>query len=288
MTTQSKTAFGAARGQSIKLLDPRPPSQGGRVIFVGYDTEDDPEHILWSKTARNSKPDPAFAEEIDERGVIEPVLVRANGLNAEIIFGRRRLLALRLCNERRIERGDDIRALPALTFRGTDAELLELLMAENSHREDEDPIELARQANRLLQLRPKAKVALAANVSVATLDMRLKLLDLSPKVQQRVRNREIAPTAAVGLVKLSFDEQEKQLDELLEKQRVNGVKPTQREVTRTVNPDKALKPTAKQIRVALEALKSGDLEDPGAHTMLSWVLGKTQATRIKGLSKVLG
>jgi ParB/RepB/Spo0J family partition protein len=285
---KSKTAFGADRGQSIKLLDPRPPSQGGRVIFVGYDTDDGPEHILWSKTARNAKPDPAFAEEIDERGIIEPVLVRGNGPNAEIIFGRRRLLGLRLCNDNRRARGDEPRPLPTLTFRGTDAELLELMMAENSHRADEDPIELARQINRLLQFRPKAKVALAANISLSTLNARLKLLELSPKVQAQVRDRAITPSAAVGLVELPFDEQEKQLAGLLEQQRVNGVKPTQREVTRTVNPDKAQKPTAKQIRVAMEALKTGALEDPGAEKILSWVLGQTQAVRIKGLTQVLG
>lgn len=288
MADRPKTAFGDAPRGTVFYLDPLPPSRGGQITYVGYDTEDDRDHILYSKTARNNKPNVGMAQDIDELGVHTPAIVRKNGPTAEIIFGRRRLLGIRLANEWRAERGDELRKLPCTKFQGTDAQLLELIISENAHREDEDPIERARQAMRLLQFRPKSAVARAANVSVATLAHWERVLDASPKVQEAVREKALAWGAASELVDLPFEQQEKQLADLIEAHKVNGVKPTTREVIRRVNPDKVTRPGQKDLRKTLEALKDGTLEDPGGETLIRWIIGEIQTTRIKGLSKVLG
>jgi ParB family chromosome partitioning protein len=78
----------------------------------------------------------ALAESLNERGVLQPVLVRPRGDGGyELIAGERRWRAARLAG---------LEALPAIVRAGDDAASLELALIENMAREDLNPVEQAR------------------------------------------------------------------------------------------------------------------------------------------------
>jgi ParB family chromosome partitioning protein len=78
----------------------------------------------------------ALAESIEERGVLQPVLVRPRpGGTYELVAGERRWRAAQLAG---------LPALPALVQKRDDAQSLEAALIENMAREDLNPIEAAR------------------------------------------------------------------------------------------------------------------------------------------------
>jgi ParB family chromosome partitioning protein len=78
----------------------------------------------------------ALAESIEERGVLQPVLVRPRpGGTYELVAGERRWRAAQLAG---------LQTLPALVQKRDDAQSLEAALIENMAREDLNPIEAAR------------------------------------------------------------------------------------------------------------------------------------------------
>ncbi len=85
----------------------------------------------------------SLAGSLDERGVLQPVLVRPKaGGTYELIAGERRWRAARIAG---------LEAIPALVHEREDAEALELALIENMAREDLNPIEEARACAALVE-----------------------------------------------------------------------------------------------------------------------------------------
>jgi ParB family chromosome partitioning protein len=85
----------------------------------------------------------ALASSIEERGVLQPVLVRPRpGGTYELVAGERRWRAARLAG---------LETLPALVQQRDDAQSLEVALIENMAREDLNPIEAARAVAALVE-----------------------------------------------------------------------------------------------------------------------------------------
>ena len=85
----------------------------------------------------------ALAESIEDRGVVQPVLVRPRpGGTYELVAGERRWRAARLAG---------LETLPALVQQRDDAQSLEVALIENMAREDLNPIEAARAVAALVE-----------------------------------------------------------------------------------------------------------------------------------------
>jgi ParB family transcriptional regulator, chromosome partitioning protein len=85
----------------------------------------------------------ALAESIEERGVLQPVLVRPRpGGTYELVAGERRWRAAQLAG---------LETLPALVQQRDDAQSLEAALVENMAREDLNPIEAARAVAALVE-----------------------------------------------------------------------------------------------------------------------------------------
>jgi ParB-like chromosome segregation protein Spo0J len=235
------------------------------VVRIGVDTNDGPEHILYSNTSRNMTPNRQMIDSIKVKGVKTPGWVRKNGPRAELIVGRRRLLNLRIANEELVAEGHEPWPFPAMQFRGTEAEMLELLMLENVEREDELDVELARQAVKLLALgRTREQVANRCGFdSVGALNELIKVLDLAPEVQEHVGPKRLfSRSAAVAMVDVDFKRQKEILAEA-QAQAEAGIKPSARSVRAAASPDAVVKPTAKQWKRVVEVMRK-DLVKPGA------------------------
>lgn len=125
-----------------------------------------------------------LAASIREKGLLQPIIVRAAGGGYELISGQRRLLACQKIG---------MRTIPAIVRSGlddTDATAISLI--ENVHRADMDPLDKARAFQQLSQYygADLSRVSKETGVSVGTIRKYLSLLALPPELQQRLSTSE--------------------------------------------------------------------------------------------------
>lgn len=136
-----------------------------------------------------------LARSIQEKGVIQPVLVRASGDQFELIAGERRLRAVKHLG---------LEEIPAIIRRIADADLLETALIENIQREELNPIEEARAYRRLSDEFGQTQDTIAKRVgkdksSVSNL---LRLLNLPEEIQEHLSNNIITFGHARALLSL--------------------------------------------------------------------------------------
>lgn len=142
-----------------------------------------------------------LAESIKVLGIIQPITVRKNGAKFEIISGERRYRASKMAG---------LKEIPAYVRLVNDQELLEMALVENIQREDLDAIEVALTYQRLLEEIGLTQEALSQRVGKerSTITNSIRLLKLSPDVQQAIRNGDIS--AGHGRAILSLENPEHQ------------------------------------------------------------------------------
>jgi ParB family chromosome partitioning protein len=148
-----------------------------------------------------------LAASIQQLGIIQPLTVRALGDGQfEIISGERRLRAARRAGLQR---------LPAFLRKADSEEMLEMALVENLQREELNPIEVALGYQRLMEEVGLTQEQIAEKVSKsrATVANFLRLLQLPPRIQAALRDKEVAMGHARALI--TIDDKDAQI-ELLE------------------------------------------------------------------------
>ncbi len=144
-----------------------------------------------------------LAESIRQYGVISPLLVKKKGDYYEIIAGERRWRAAKLAG---------ISQVPVMVKEYNDREAMEVALIENIQREDLNPMEEAQAYQKLMnefQLRQE-DLAERLSRSRSAIANRLRLLKLSPRVQELVARGEISEghaRALLGLEKVKEQEE---------------------------------------------------------------------------------
>jgi ParB/RepB/Spo0J family partition protein len=178
-----------------------------------------------------------LAENIKAEGIVQPIVVRTynwfarnpkSSLNPteaeasakfEIVAGHRRVLAAKLAG---------LKTVPAVVRTLTDRQVIEIQITENEQREDVKAIEQGRGykalVDQLAKEQPKATrqslidlVAARIGMSVRHVYARIKLGDLSPKVQAKVEAGAIEASHADLLVMLQPADQERAVKFLFER-----------------------------------------------------------------------
>ena len=137
---------------------------------------------------------------IKENGVLQPILVRKDGLYYELIAGERRLKASdAIGNE----------TIPSIVLDIPDNKLLQLALIENLQREDLTAIEEARAYQALLRLDNLTHEELAEKIgkSRSTITNALRLLDLPHEIQDNVSRGTISQGHARALLALDSKEE---------------------------------------------------------------------------------
>ncbi len=152
-----------------------------------------------------------LAASIKEKGVIQPILVRAKGGKYEIIAGERRFRAAKLLG---------LKEIPAIIKNVDDANVLELSLIENVQREELNRIEEARAYRRLSQefRLTQEQISLKVSKDRATVANTLRLLELPEKIQRHLEENLISMGHAKSLLMLADEkEQSKLCDKILKK-----------------------------------------------------------------------
>lgn len=140
-----------------------------------------------------------LADSIKQRGVIQPIVVRAQGAGYQIIAGERRWRAAQRAR---------LHEIPAIVRDFSDSEALEIALIENIQRQDLSPIEEAEAYHRLMQEFGHTQVELAKLVDksrshVANL---LRLLDLPEPVRDMVNKGEVSMGHARAMIGMEHPE----------------------------------------------------------------------------------
>lgn len=145
----------------------------------------------------------ALAESIREVGVLQPVLVRAQGDGFELIAGERRWRAARRVGLQRI---------PAIIRTADDATSLEHALVENLHRSDLNALEEAAAFQQLIEdfSLTHEEVAKRVGRSRASISNMLRLLQLPPTIQRALQTDQLSfghARALLGTPDRTFQEQ---------------------------------------------------------------------------------
>ena len=119
-----------------------------------------------------------LAQSIKEKGIIQPVIVRAIDLDRfELIAGERRLRAAKFLG---------LEEIPAIVRRVADADVLEMSIIENIQREELNSIEEAKAYRRLTQEFGLTQDAIAQRVGKdkSSISNLLRILNLPEKIQE--------------------------------------------------------------------------------------------------------
>lgn len=219
---------GATRGQ-IFYIDP------DQVTIIGRDTKHkEGEHPLYDERAKRD-PSESRVRNIRTYGVLEAVKIRKNGKHdsgplagqdvLEVIDGRGRVIDCREAAKRAKKAGEDPVRLK-VEFKKTDEDTqVGIMISMNELREGDTPMNRARKADRILSNgQSVANVANMFGVTRQAISQWRQLMSLSKKVQKAVDTDKLSASAALTLKKLSHDEQDAALAELIASS--NGKRPT--------------------------------------------------------------
>ena len=174
-----------------------------------------------------------LADSIKQFGILQPLIVQKKKDYYEIIAGERRWRAAKIAG---------VKEVPVIVKEFTDQEIVEISLIENIQRENLNPIEEAMAYKRLLEEfnLKQDEVAERVSKSRTAVTNSMRLLKLSPRVQQMIVDDMISTGHARALLAIDDEEQQyiianKIFDEKL------SVRETEKLVKALKNPKKEIK-----------------------------------------------
>lgn len=143
-----------------------------------------------------------LSESIKQYGILQPLLVSDKKSYFEIIAGERRWRAAKMAG---------LKEVPVVVKEFSNQEIVEISLIENIQREDLNPVEEAQAYRRLIEEFHLKQDEIAERVSKSrtAVTNSLRLLKLSPKVQEMVVNEMISAGHARAILGISdFETQE--------------------------------------------------------------------------------
>lgn len=201
-----------------------------------------------------------LAESIQSTGIVQPVLLRKAGERYQLVAGERRWRAARIAK---------LEIVPALVRDLTDRDALEIALTENVLREDLSPIEVARAYQSLHEKFGYSHEEIAARLGLdrSTVTNTVRLLRLSPEIQELVENKKLSPGHARAILAFQTAEAQNQLAEKIIK---NGL--SVRQAERMAAASSVVKPERED--------PSGSKQDPNTKAAVL-ELERTLGTRVK-------
>ncbi|MCG2713399.1 MAG: ParB/RepB/Spo0J family partition protein [Candidatus Omnitrophica bacterium] len=145
-----------------------------------------------------------LAQSINEKGVIQPLLVRRKGDNYELIAGERRLRAANSLG---------LKEIPIIVRDVSDQDSLELALIENIQREDLNPIEEAHAYQHLIDKFQvtQEKISEVLGKARTTITNTLRLLKLPHEIQQEMKKGRISFAHGRTLLEIDDANQQRRL-----------------------------------------------------------------------------
>ena len=153
------------------------------------------------RTNFNQKDISDLASSIKELGLIQPITVKEDHDNYELISGERRLRAFKQLS---------IKTIPAYVRNANDQTSLEMALVENIQRKDLDPIEIAISYSRLIDELNLSQDEMSKRVGKdrSTISNYIRLLKLDPIIQSGIRDNFISMGHGRCLINIESKDQQ--------------------------------------------------------------------------------
>ena len=182
-------------------------------------------------------------------GIVQPIIVQANGSRYTIIAGERRYRAARLAG---------IKEVPVIVKEFSETELMEVSLVENLQREDLNPIEEAQAMRMLMDEHNLTQDELSSRLgkSRSAVANTLRLLSLPEAVRSLVIAGELSSGHARCLVALERDEDKLKLAQKIVSQglSVRATEELIKALSKTIQPVVKEKGSAPEIEEAEKSL----------------------------------
>ncbi len=247
------------------------------LLWKRFEKKDDGQSVieipLYKITPNPSQPRRHFdraslaelAESILEYGVIQPITVRENGGEYELIAGERRWRASYMAG---------LETIPAIVMEADKEESALLALLENLQREDLSFFEIAESYRRLIHEQGMTQEDLASKLgkSQSSISNKLRLLRLDPMVRKMIREYGLSERHARALLsiadpllqleaarkicdeKMTVSQSEDYIKSLLIKH------PRMHETRRNVSSARDIKVFTNTIKKAVDTMKKGGVE----------------------------
>lgn len=171
-----------------------------------------------------------LADSIKQFGILQPLIVQKKKDYYEIIAGERRWRAAKIAG---------VKEVPVIVKEFTDQEIVEISLIENIQRENLNPIEEAMAYKRLLEEfnLKQDEVAERVSKSRTAVTNSMRLLKLSPRVQQMIVDDMISTGHARALLAIEDEEQQYMLANKIFDEKLS-VRETEKLVKALKNPKK--------------------------------------------------
>ena len=235
----------------------------------------DKEHPLYDPRVEDA-PSESMIANVAMYGVLEPILVRKNGIAIEVIAGRSRVKAAIEANRRLVAEGKPPIRVPAYIKGGTDADLFGVLISENELRREDSMIAKGEKARKLLNMGYTVQqIAVTFGATRQAVDNWLAADELPTPIKSAVEAGEMSATAALQMADLPREEQMRRFEEI----KNQGVKPTIQTMRNAAKPDTSLPQmkTRREIEIQIKKYAAGDTDceyAKGYREALYWVMGK--------------
>lgn len=176
-----------------------------------------------------------LADSIKQFGILQPLIVQKKKDYYEIIAGERRWRAAKIAG---------VKEVPVIVKEFTDQEIVEISLIENIQRENLNPIEEAMAYKRLLEEfnLKQDEVAERVSKSRTAVTNSMRLLKLSPRVQQMIVDDMISTGHARALLAIDDEEQQYMLANKIFDEKLS-VRETEKLVKTLKNPKREVKKT---------------------------------------------
>ncbi|MCQ2449040.1 MAG: ParB/RepB/Spo0J family partition protein [Clostridia bacterium] len=179
-----------------------------------------------------------LADSIAASGIIEPLIVRKNGGNFELIAGERRLRAARMAKLRRV---------PCVIHKADDRTSGLYTLLDNLQRQ---PLDLFEEAEALHELYrqfdlSQTEIGLRLGLTGSQLADKFRLLQLSPFLQERIRKENLCEAQVQKLIRLPAAERMETIDRMVGKSLPQPVQVEKKEPEKNADvPEKPIRKSA--------------------------------------------
>ena len=189
------------RGLSAILNDNEQKANNSSVNFNHIDINLIRLNPNQPRTNFNQKDISDLASSIKELGLIQPITVKQDHDNYELISGERRLRAFKQLG---------IKTIPAYVRNANDQTSLEMALVENIQRKDLDPIEIAISYSRLIDELNLSQDEMSKRVGKdrSTISNYIRLLKLDPIIQSGIRDNFISMGHGRCLINIESKDQQ--------------------------------------------------------------------------------
>ena len=189
------------RGLSAILNDNEQKANNSSVNFNHIDINLIGLNPNQPRTNFNQKDISDLASSIKELGLIQPITVKQDQDNYELISGERRLRAFKQLS---------IKTIPAYVRNANDQTSLEMALVENIQRKDLDPIEIAISYSRLIDELNLSQDEMSKRVGKdrSTISNYIRLLKLDPIIQSGIRDNFISMGHGRCLINIESKDQQ--------------------------------------------------------------------------------